>query len=120
MLTTRSMAAFREQRGYRWIYGPGTTGPNTQVPVNNSENINGADVVLWEEGYLPHNAYLADGITPDSQTWHSTGVRLYPVWLQNTPPVVKTFTAALFRFRTAGLQTLIRRLLMSPGDRNRQ
>lgn len=47
-----------------------TFGPNTQVPHNNGESINDADIVLWYEGYLPHSA--AEG----SDLWHSTGLRL--------------------------------------------
>jgi len=47
-----------------------TFGPNTQVPNNNGESINDADIVLWYEGYLPHSA--AEG----SDLWHSTGLRL--------------------------------------------
>lgn len=57
-----------------WTYGP-----NTQVPFNNGESIDSADVVLWYEGYLPHSS--AEG----SALWHSTGVRLVTN-LAGTPP----------------------------------
>lgn len=56
---------YRASEDDEWTYGP-----NTQVPFNDAEDINGQDVVLWYEGYLPHAA--ADG----SELWHSTGIRL--------------------------------------------
>lgn len=58
-------------RLYRSTENAGWTfGPNTQVPYNDGEDIDGADVVLWYEGYLPHTAAEGPGL------WHSTGVRL--------------------------------------------
>jgi subtilisin-like proprotein convertase family protein len=65
-----------------WTYGP-----NTQVPGNNGESINGADLVLWYEGYLPHTA--AEG----SVLWHSTGLRLTSS-LASAPPAGSTRTFA--------------------------
>ncbi|MFK7860677.1 MAG: hypothetical protein AB8B64_17795 [Granulosicoccus sp.] len=45
-------------------------GPSPNFLYNDGENIDGADVVMWYRGYLPHS--------PDegSELWHSTGVRL--------------------------------------------
>jgi len=56
---------FRDTENGGWTFGP-----NTQVPYNDGEDIDGEDVVLWYEGYLPHSA--AEG----PALWHSTGVRL--------------------------------------------
>lgn len=56
---------FKSTEDVGWTYGP-----NTQVPYNNGEAINKADIVYWYEGYLPHSA--AEGST----LWHSTGLRL--------------------------------------------
>jgi hypothetical protein len=56
---------FRATENAGWTFGP-----NTQVPFNNGEDIDGEDLVLWYEGYLPHTA--AEG----PALWHSTGVRL--------------------------------------------
>ncbi len=43
-----------------------TFGPNTQVPFGNSENIAGADLVAWYEGYLPMRLQMVPqfGIPP--------------------------------------------------------
>ncbi|MFK7996547.1 MAG: pre-peptidase C-terminal domain-containing protein [Granulosicoccus sp.] len=47
-----------------------TGGPSRFFPYDNGENIDGADIVMWYRGYLPHS--------PDegSALWHSTGVRI--------------------------------------------
>jgi CARDB len=57
-----------------------TIGPNSQVPDGNGENIAGADLVTWYEGYLPHAA--ADG----TNVWHSTGIRLVSSLTPNQNP----------------------------------
>jgi hypothetical protein len=44
--------------------------PTVQVPFNEGEDIDGEDIVLWYEGFLPH------GADEGSALWHSTGVRL--------------------------------------------
>ena len=64
---------YRGSEDTGWTYGP-----NTQVPYNNGESINNADIVFWYEGYLPHSA--AEGMT----LWHSTGLRL--ALTAGTPP----------------------------------
>jgi hypothetical protein len=64
---------FRSTEDVGWTYGP-----NTQVPYNNGENIDNADIVFWYEAYLPHSA------SEGSALWHSTGVRL--VTSLGTPP----------------------------------
>jgi len=45
-------------------------GASTNFLYNNGENIDGADIVLWYSGYLPHSP------EEGSELWHSTGVRL--------------------------------------------
>ncbi len=79
---------FRGSEDTGWTYGP-----NTQVPYNNGESIDNADIVLWYEGYLPHLA--AEG----SSLWHSTGIRLAvnggsPDTTPPTAPTALTVTAA--------------------------
>jgi hypothetical protein len=64
---------YRETEDGGWTYGAAT-----QVPFGNGEDIDGEDVVLWYEGYLPHTA--AEG----EDLWHSTGIRL--VSSLTTPP----------------------------------
>ncbi|MEO8445827.1 MAG: thrombospondin type 3 repeat-containing protein [Gammaproteobacteria bacterium] len=56
---------YRSSENAGWTFGP-----NVQVPYNDGENIDGKDIVLWYEGYLPHSA------SEGSNLWHSTGVRL--------------------------------------------
>jgi subtilisin-like proprotein convertase family protein len=56
---------YKSSDSLAWTYGP-----NTQAPLNEGENINVKDVVLWYEAYLPHLA------NEGSAVWHSTGVRL--------------------------------------------
>ncbi|MFK7860906.1 MAG: hypothetical protein AB8B64_18960, partial [Granulosicoccus sp.] len=55
-------------------------GPSTNFLYNDGESIDGADIVMWYRGYLPHS--------PDegSELWHSTGVRLRT----NVPPIIDT------------------------------
>ena len=66
---------YRASENVGWTFGP-----NTQVPYNNGENIDGKDVVLWYEGYLPHSAAEGPGL------WHSTGVRLVSNLVPPPPP----------------------------------
>ncbi len=56
---------YRASEDGGWTYGA-----TTQVPFGNGEDIDGEDIVLWYEGYLPHTA--AEG----GELWHSTGIRL--------------------------------------------
>jgi subtilisin-like proprotein convertase family protein len=72
---------FHDAEDSGWIYGP-----NTQVRNNNGESIDGADVILWYEGYLPHNA------SEGSELWHSTGLRLVTNLGANPPTPTPTPT----------------------------
>src|SRR2546430_13104831 len=42
---------FHSSEDTGWTYGP-----YTQVPFNDGESISNNDIVLWYEGYLPHQA----------------------------------------------------------------
>ena len=66
---------FKSAENFGWTFGP-----NTQVPFLNDESINGADVVLWYESYLPHSA------SEGAALWHSTGVRMVSSLSPPPPP----------------------------------
>ena len=75
--TTAPVTAYSHNTVFGRLYQPTedtgwTYGPNMQVPYNNGELIQNADIVGWYEAYMPHAA--ADG----SDLWHSTGIRLVP------------------------------------------
>jgi subtilisin-like proprotein convertase family protein len=65
-----------------WTIGPKT--PTTPIPYNEGENINGKDIVLWYEAYLPHLA------TDGNALWHSAGVKLASNLGTPPPPPVGT------------------------------
>lgn len=62
----------RAYQGNEVSWGPlsGGLGPSRTVPWNNSEFIDGQDLVLWYTGYMPHSPIEG----PD--LWHSTGLRM--------------------------------------------
>src|SRR5262249_23257667 len=62
-----------------WTYGP-----NTQVPGNDGQSLQDADLVVWYEAYMPHAA------TAGSALWHSTGIRLVSNLTDSSPPTAPT------------------------------
>lgn len=82
--TTLPVAGYTNHTVFGRLYNSGestwTVPPTSLVPFNNNENIDGEDIVLWYEGYLPHSA------DEGSDLWHSTGVRLVSNLVPAPPP----------------------------------